>query len=98
MKKPVNANGMPKLATGIAGLDWVCHGGFPKNRTTLVCGTAGSGKTLFPVQFLAEGILQADESGLFVTFEESPEDIRNNVRSLGWDIRLWEKRKKWMFV
>ncbi|MDB6036582.1 MAG: putative circadian clock protein KaiC [Verrucomicrobiales bacterium] len=98
MKTNTQIKGMEKLPTGIAGLDWVCDGGFPKNRTTLVCGTAGSGKTLFAAQFLAEGIQQTNESGLFVTFEESPDDIRNNVGSLGWNVPLWEKQKKWVFV
>lgn len=87
-----------KLPTGIAGLDLIANGGLPKNRTTLISGTAGSGKTVFAVQFLAEGIRQANEGGVFVTFEESPADIRRNFASLGWDIARWEAEGRWAFV
>jgi circadian clock protein KaiC len=87
-----------KLPTGISGFDLIAGGGLPKGRTTLVCGTAGSAKTVFAAQFLAEGIGKANESGVFVTFEESPADIRQNVRSLGWDVAAWERAGKWAFV
>ncbi len=79
--------GIAKLPTGIPGFDLITLGGLPKGRTTLVAGTAGSAKTVMAAQFLTEGIRNADENGVFVTFEESPEDIRNNMLSLGWDIR-----------
>jgi len=87
-----------KLQTYIPGFDDISRGGLPKGRTTLVAGTAGSAKTVFAVQFLAAGILNADEAGVFVTFEESPDDIRRNVRGLGWDIAQWEADGKWAFV
>jgi circadian clock protein KaiC len=79
-----------KLATGIASFDLIAAGGLPQNRTTLLAGTAGSGKTVFAVQFLAAGIA-AGENGVFVTFEESPRDIRQNMRSFGWDLARWEE-------
>jgi circadian clock protein KaiC len=79
-----------KLATGIASFDLIAEGGLPQNRTTLVSGTAGSGKTVFAIQFLAAGIA-AGENGVFVTFEESPTDIRQNMRSFGWDLGQWEQ-------
>lgn len=87
-----------KLETGIPGFDLVTDGGLPKNRTSLVSGTAGSGKTVFAAQFLAQGIIQFDHGGVFVTFEESPDDIRRNIASLGWDIMSWEAQGKWLFV
>jgi circadian clock protein KaiC len=90
--------GIAKLPTGIPGLDLISLGGLPKGRTTLVAGTAGSAKTVMAVQFLAEGIKNRDESGVFVTFEENPDDIRNNMISLGWDIRQWEAEGRWAFV
>jgi len=65
-----------KLETGISSFDIIARGGLPKNRTTLVSGTAGSGKTVFAVQFLAAGIEQTNENGVFVTFEESAEEYR----------------------
>ena len=71
---------------------------YQKNRITLVSGSAGSAKTVFAAQFLAEGIRKFDEGGVFVTFEETPDDIRRNLHSLGWDIIRWETEGKWTFV
>ena len=87
-----------KIETGITGFDLISSGGLPKGRTTLVSGTAGSAKTVFAVQFLAEGIKRSGDAGIFVTFEESPADIRRNVKSLGWDLEEWEAEGKWLFV
>lgn len=98
MSENPQGEGIVKLPTGIPGFDLITLGGLPKGRTTLVAGTAGSAKTVMAVQFLAEGIKHSRESGVFVTFEESPEDIRNNMISLGWDIRKWEDEGRWVFV
>ncbi len=87
-----------KIETGIPGFDHVSMGGVPVNRLTLISGTAGSAKTVFACQYLAAGIEQFDESGVFVTFEETPDDIRKNMASFGWDIRRWEADGKWLFV
>ena len=87
-----------KLETKIEGFDLISCGGLPKGRSTLISGTAGSAKTIFASQFLAEGILKADESGVFVTFEESPEEIKKNMAGFGWDISAWEAAGKWAFV
>lgn len=87
-----------KLATDIQGFDAISLGGLPRGRTTLVAGTSGSSKTIFAIQFLANGIINSGESGVFVTFEEPPADIRKNVLGLGWDIEAWEKAGKWAFV
>jgi len=87
-----------KLPTGIRGFDLVAEGGVPKGRTTLLAGTAGSGKTIFAAQFLAEGIKKKESAGVFVTFEESAQDIRRNIISLGWDVAQWEREGKWAFV
>jgi circadian clock protein KaiC len=86
-----------KLPTGITTFDIIAKGGLPKNRTTLVSGTAGSGKTVFAVQFLTAGI-DAGENGVFVTFEESADDIRANMRSFGWDLAALEASKLLAFV
>lgn len=91
-------SGLQKLRTGISGLDSISMGGLPRERTTLVAGSAGSGKTILAAQFLAEGIDQAGEGGVFVTFEEPPRAIRRNLASLGWDIAEWEEQGKWIFV
>ena len=86
-----------KLATGISGLDTITMGGIPKNRATLVAGSAGSAKTVFAAQFLVEGI-KAGQNGVFVTFEEPPRKIRSNLLSFGWDVAAWEAEGKWLFV
>jgi circadian clock protein KaiC len=90
--------GIVKLPTGIPGFDNISEGGLPRGRSTLVCGSTGSAKTTFAVQFLAEGILQRDEAGVMVTFEERPEDIRRNVASFGWDLAAWEEAGMLSFV
>lgn len=87
-----------RVPTGISGFDQIALGGLPTGRCTLVTGTTGSGKTLFAVEFLARGILGFDETGVFVTFEESAADIRRNVASLGFPIARWESEGRWAFV
>lgn len=82
--------GVRKVPTGIESFDMIAEGGLPENRTTLVSGTAGSGKTVFAIQFLVAGIGMG-EPGVFVTFEESPADIRKNMLSFGWDLAEWER-------
>jgi len=91
MPHPQEKTPVEKLPTGISSFDVIARGGLPKTRTTLISGTAGSGKTIFAVQFLASGILDANETGVFVTFEESASDIRQNMRSFGWDLQAWEQ-------
>lgn len=76
----------PKCATGIPGLDEITSGGLPKGRPTLVCGGAGCGKTLLAMEFLVKGALLHDEPGAFIAFEESAEELAQNVRSLGFDL------------
>jgi circadian clock protein KaiC len=90
--------GLIKISSGIPGLDFISEGGFPSGRTTLLSGTCGSGKTVFACHFLAGGITAIDQNGVFVTFEESPSDIRRNAASFGWDIGKWESEGKWIFV
>ena len=86
-----------KIPTGISSFDVIAKGGLPRNRTTLISGTAGSGKTIFAVQFLAAGI-QSGSPGVFVTFEESATDIRKNMLSFGWDLAKWEADGMLAFV
>ncbi len=86
-----------KLPTGIESFDIIAKGGLPRGRTTLLSGTAGSGKTVFAVQFLAAGI-KAGEYGVFVTFEEPADDIRANMRSFGWELDEWEREGRFALV
>lgn len=78
---------LKKLETGILGFDQIANGGVPEGRSTLVSGTSGSGKTVLALQFLVTGVMQYEQNGVFVTFEESPRDLINNVRSFGWDVQ-----------
>ena len=91
-------DGIPKMPTGIPGFDNISEGGLPLGRSTLVCGSTGSAKTTFAVQFLAEGIRQRGEAAVMVTFEERPEDICRNVASFGWELAQWEQEGKLAFV
>src|SRR4051794_36044280 len=81
-----SATELPKAATGIPGLDEITHGGLPRGRPTLVCGSAGCGKTLLALEFLVRGATEFGEPGVFITFEESAEELAQNVRSLGFDL------------
>jgi circadian clock protein KaiC len=75
-----------KSPTGIEGLDEVTGGGLPAGRPTLICGSAGCGKTLFGIEFLVHGAVRFGEPGVFFAFEETPEELAQNVRSLGFDL------------
>ena len=86
----------PKTPSGINGLDEIC-GGFPKGRPTLICGSAGCGKTLFATQFLVKGITENNIPGVFMSFEESSADLTQNVKSLGFDLEKLVRQKKFKF-
>ena len=77
---------LPKTPTGIQGLDDITNGGLPQGRPTLVSGQAGSGKTLLAVEFLARGAIEFKEPGVFMAFEETGEELGQNVVSLGFDL------------
>ncbi|NIQ55101.1 MAG: AAA family ATPase, partial [Gammaproteobacteria bacterium] len=89
---------LPKIPSGIEGFEVVSNGGIPESRTTLVAGTAGSGKTIMACQFLAGGIRNGGDAGVFVTFEDPADAVRENVRAFGWDIPGWEEAGKWVFI
>ncbi len=90
-------SGIDKLETGIAGFDHVTLGGLPRRRATVVAGQAGSAKTVFAAQFLAEGVRRG-QPAVFVTLEEPAADLRANLQTLGWDIAGWEASGDWRFV
>jgi circadian clock protein KaiC len=87
-----------KMPTGISGFDEIAHGGLPKGRTTLVAGTTGSGKTIFATAFIYHGMDSLDESAVFVTFEEKPEDIMRNMLDFGWDLKKYQEKNMLYFV
>lgn len=85
---------LEKTPTGINGLDEITYGGLPKGRTTLVYGSAGSGKTLMAMEFLVKGAENYGEPGVFMAFEETSEDLTENFASLGFDLNSLEARNK----
>jgi circadian clock protein KaiC len=85
---------LPKSRTGIPGMDEITGGGLPKGRPTLVAGGAGAGKTLLAIEFLVNGANQYDEPGVFLAFEESAEELAQNVASLGFDLKDLIRKKK----
>src|ERR1035441_5513697 len=93
---PASSKTLPKASTGIQGLDEIT-GGLPRGRPTLVSGGAGSGKTLFGLEFLVRGATQFGEAGVFMSFEESIPDLTKNVASLGFDLDRLVAEKK-LFV
>lgn len=85
---------LPKAPTGIEGLDEITEGGLPLGRPTLVCGSAGCGKTLLGIEFLVRGVLDFDEPGVLMTFEETAAELAANVASLGFDLAAMQADKK----
>jgi circadian clock protein KaiC len=85
---------LPKCPTGIQGLDEITAGGLPRGRPTLVCGSAGCGKTLLAMEFLVRGAMQFGEPGVFMSFEETEAELKANVVSLGFDLAGLVRRKK----
>lgn len=86
--------GLQKERTGIPGFDEITGGGLPAGRPTLVCGSAGAGKTLFAIEFLVRGATLFNEPGVFMSFEESSEELATNVASLNFDVRQLIAEKK----
>jgi circadian clock protein KaiC len=85
---------LAKSPTGIQGLDEVTGGGLPKGRVTLLCGSAGCGKSLLAMEFLVHGAVRYGEPGVCIDFEETEEKLAANVASLGFDLRELARRKK----
>ena len=90
---PKKIKALPKTPTGINGLDEITGGGLPTGRPTLVCGAAGSGKTLLATEFIVRGALQFGEPGVFMAFEEKAEELEQNMASLGFDLARLQKDK-----
>lgn len=84
---------MERIETGINGLDELIQGGLPKGRTFLVSGACGTGKTIFGMQFLLHGARKG-EPGVFVTVDERPKLIREDMNNFGWDVDKFEKENK----
>ena len=81
-----------RVKTGVYGLDELIQGGFPKGRTVLVSGACGTGKSIFAMQFLYRGATEYAEPGVFVTFDEMPEKIRQDMLAFGWNLKDLEDK------
>jgi circadian clock protein KaiC len=92
--KAFNQNQLHKCPTGIKGFDQITEGGLPKNRTTLISGSAGSGKTLWGINFLINGAIHYNEPGIFMSFEETEDELYQDVASLNLDLQGLVSRKK----
>ncbi len=85
---------MEKVKTGIEGLDQMLNGGLPAGTTFLISGKIGTGKTIFATQFMVSGIMEAGETGVYVTVDERPEDLRREMLPFGWDLAALEEEGK----
>lgn len=85
---------IPKVKTGINGLDEITEGGLPQGRPTLLCGGPGCGKTLMAMEFIVRGATLYNEPGVFMAFEEKAEELTANVASLGFDLEKLQRSKK----
>lgn len=83
---------MAKVKTGIEGLDELLEGGFPKDHLILVTGQTGAGKTIFGLQYLVYGATTCNEKGIYISFEQSTEDIILQAKTFGWEIEELEKK------
>ena len=86
-KSAFNHNQLHKCPTGIKGFDEITEGGLPRNRVTLICGSTGSGKTLLGIDFLINGAIHYDEPGIFMSFEETEDELYKDVASLNLDLQ-----------
>ncbi|MEM4756360.1 MAG: ATPase domain-containing protein [Candidatus Woesearchaeota archaeon] len=87
-----------RVPTGIPGFDELIEGGIKLHNTILIEGGAGTGKSIFAVQFLYNGIEQFNENGVYISFEEEREDFYSNMRRFGWDLEKLEQEKKFLFL
>ena len=93
-KSAFNHNQLHKCPTGIKGFDEITEGGLPRNRVTLICGSTGSGKTLLGIDFLINGAINYNEPGIFMSFEETEDELYKNVASLNLDLQGLVSQKK----
>jgi len=82
---------MEKVKTGIEGLDKILNGGFPKNNIILISGGAGTGKTILCLEYIYNGATKFKEPGVYVSTEQTEEELKNEVSSFGWDFNKLEK-------
>lgn len=82
------------INSGVSGLDKIIYGGIPTGNTVLIDGFPGTGKTILGMQFLYNGAMQHNETGIYITFEEFPDQIYKDMKAFGWDVRTLERQNK----
>ena len=87
-----------RVPTGLLGLDEAIEGGLKKDSVILIGGCAGSGKSIFAIQFIVNGILKSNEPGVYITFEENKEEVYEDMLRFGWDLAELEKQGKFAFI
>jgi len=93
-KQKVTNSKLKKVESGINGFDEITDGGLPANRPTIICGNTGSGKTVMSMEFLVKGAVKYNESGIFISFEETKDELVSNMQSLHFDLNNLIKKKK----
>tara|TARA_Y100000310_G_scaffold267709_1_gene279827 strand:+ start:2205 stop:2909 length:705 start_codon:yes stop_codon:yes gene_type:complete len=89
---------LKRISTGIPGFDELVKGGFREKSVNLICGPAGSGKSIFALQFLINGLKNSNEKAIYITFEEDKEHVYSNMLNLGWDLKKLEKNGMFTFL
>jgi len=89
---------MERVKSGIPGLDKIMNGGIPKGQLVLLSGTCGTGKTTICGQYVYQGLTKFNENGIFLSFEDMPENMKKNLRQFGWDFEPFEKQNKFDFI
>lgn len=89
---------MDRIKTGITGLDELIEGGFPKGRNILISGACGTGKSIFAMQYIYKGAVELNEPGIFVTFDEMPDKIRQDMLRFGWNVKEAEDQGKMAII
>ncbi len=87
-------SGIQKSPTGLKGFDEITYGGIPKFRPTILVGSSGTGKTFMSLEYIINGVMMYNEPGVFMTFEEKTEELQENVRTLGYDLKKMVDEKK----
>src|SRR5437879_6642617 len=93
-----NPNASSRTPTGIPGLDKLLTGGLPKSRIILLSGGPGTGKTILSSQYLVNGILDYEESGVYVSLDENKQHVFEEMLDFGWDFEELENNKKLIFL
>ena len=98
MKRKTKETTIKRMATGIPGMDKMIEGGFEEHSVNLIAGSTGTGKTIFAIQFLVNGIIKNNEPGIYITFEESKSEIFRDMTRFGWDLAKFEEEGKLIFL